>query len=521
MRMFRFALVGALLLGASACQTDDGGAVEANIPPLAFVRYVNAVPDTFNLTVRWVDQLDFSPMTFVNVPFRGMGQGGYQGLEAGSRHFRVFTYDPALSGGNGNAVTAQLADTTFDFVAGQYYTILHQGYARVGQTPAQRVYILQDALPATSTSVALRAIHAAPGVGALDIYATAAQATSLVGATPTFANVAYNTTSAYATRAAGAFSLQAAATGATFSSLGGSTAPAGVAGTAAADPIAGSTVGGSVLTAIAFPGRPAGSPQAAFSVSEASGRSIDTIFAVAGGYQVTDLATGSYATNRFVAAGNSTWSLVITPAACAAATAPTTAKCETRPATNTSTIIGNTQNTVTTAASLAAFPRAYYFDTLKTPVGTARTMDTAYAVAGGWEIRDLTPVPWTAGAFVPRVDTTWIATITPPACPTAAAGQSIVCQTRPAARIARLTNNGTNTLVTASDLTNYARAYYTDSLFVTGNPVPVSVTVTRSTFTVTRDVHVRSARSTYAINGSNVPSIVWISDRQPPRTTSP
>ena len=37
MRIVRFALVGALLLGASACQTDDGGAVTANIPPLAFV----------------------------------------------------------------------------------------------------------------------------------------------------------------------------------------------------------------------------------------------------------------------------------------------------------------------------------------------------------------------------------------------------------------------------------------------------------------------------------------------------
>ena len=60
MRMSRIALVGALLLGAAACQTDDGSAVGSSIPPLAFVRYINAVPDTNNLTVRFIDQLEFT-----------------------------------------------------------------------------------------------------------------------------------------------------------------------------------------------------------------------------------------------------------------------------------------------------------------------------------------------------------------------------------------------------------------------------------------------------------------------------
>jgi hypothetical protein len=264
MRITRFALVGALLLGAAACQTDDGGPVTSKIPPLAFVRYINAVPDTNNLTVRWVDQLEFSPMTFVNVPFRGLGAGGYQGLEAGSRHFRVFTYDPRLSGGNTDAVTAQMADTTFDFVAGQYYTILHLGYARTGQTPAQRVYILNDALPAANTLVSVRAIHAAIGVGAVDVFATAATGTALAGLTPAFTNVAYNSTTAYANVAVSSFgAAQVAATGTT-TSLAAGAAPAGVAGTTSADPIAGSTVAGSVLTAVAFPASVAGSPAASF-----------------------------------------------------------------------------------------------------------------------------------------------------------------------------------------------------------------------------------------------------------------
>ena len=263
MRIARISLVGALLLGAAACQTDDGSAVATKLPPLAFVRYINAVPDTNNLTVRFIDQLEYSPMTFVNVPFRGMGQGNYQALEAGSRRFRVFTYDPRLAGGGTAAVTAQMADTTFTFEAGKYYTLLHLGYARAGQSPAQRVYILTDNLPAVNaTTVQVRAIHAGLGVGAVDIFTTAAANTSLVGATPAFTNVAFNGVSAYASRATGAFAAQIALTGTT-TSLAGALAPAGVAGTAAADPIAGATVGGSVLTAVAFPASVAGSPAAA------------------------------------------------------------------------------------------------------------------------------------------------------------------------------------------------------------------------------------------------------------------
>lgn len=261
MRIARFGLVGALLLGAAACQTDDGGPVLAITPPLAFVRYINAVPDTNNLTVRWVDQLDFSPQTFVNVPFRGMGQGGYQGLEAGSRHMRVFTHDPALTGNIGGAVTAQIADTTFTFVAGQYYTLFHFGFSRTGQVPAQRVLIITDALPAVNTtSVLVRAVHAGLGLPAVDLFATPLPTTALAGS-PAFANVALTNGTAgistYATVPAAQFSVQAAAAG-TLVSLFGNAAPAGVPGAAAvgatapADPIAGATIAGSVLTGVAF-----------------------------------------------------------------------------------------------------------------------------------------------------------------------------------------------------------------------------------------------------------------------------
>jgi len=267
MRLSRLSLVAALVLGAVGCKEADLAPVTAEIPPLAFVRYINAVPDTNNTVVRWIDQLEFTPQTFVNVPFRGLGQGGYQGLEAGARTLRVFTYDPNLnSSTNGlGATTAQLTELTYTYEPGKYYTLLHLGYARTGSTPAQRVLVIEDQLPAASTSVSIRAIHAALGVATVDVHATAATTTSLVGSTALFSNVALTngTTgiSAYASRAAGAFALQAATAGTTTSLVAGA-APAGVAGTTSADPIAGATVAGSVMTAIAFPASVTGSKAA-------------------------------------------------------------------------------------------------------------------------------------------------------------------------------------------------------------------------------------------------------------------
>ncbi|MFM8566327.1 MAG: DUF4397 domain-containing protein [Gemmatimonadota bacterium] len=273
MRITRLGLLGALVFGVTGCQEKEFGPFTTEIPPLAFVRYINALPDTNNTTVRWVDQLEFTPMSFLNVPFRGLAQGNYQGLEAGSRRFKVFTYDPNLaSSGNGlGATTAQLADTAFAFQAGKYYTILHMGCYRSplpAGCQAARVLIIDDNVPAANTSVQVRVIHAAPGAGNVDIYATAAANTSLVGATPVASGVGVTNgstvgISAYLQRATGAFALQIAATGTT-TSLAGTAAPAGTAGTTTVNPIFGATVAGSTMTAIAFPATVAGSRAAAF-----------------------------------------------------------------------------------------------------------------------------------------------------------------------------------------------------------------------------------------------------------------
>ena len=263
MRIARVGVLGALVLSAAACQTEDGGAVVRTLPPLAFVRYINAVPDTNNLTVRFIDQIDNVPQSFVNVAFRGMGQGGYQGVEAGDQRLRVFTHSPNLASGTSTgATTALITDTTFNFVAGQYYTMLHIGFTRTGQTPARRIVLVNDALPATNTLVSVRAIHAGLGIGAVDVFATALPTTTLVGATPAFTNVAFQGVTAYANLPVAQFAAQIALTGTT-ASAAAAAAPAGLAGTPAADPVAGATVAGSVLTAIAFPASVVGSPAAA------------------------------------------------------------------------------------------------------------------------------------------------------------------------------------------------------------------------------------------------------------------
>ncbi len=284
MRFARFGSFAALFIAAAGCQTDDGGGVTAVIPPLAFVRYVNAVPDsisldsltitqrtaplvgadtvfrttTFTTIVRWVDQLEFTPFTFANVAFKGVGQGLYQGLEAGSRHFRIFTYDTKLAVLTGpfGTTTTQLADTTVNFVAGQYYTIV---YIRPTSGTGQHVRVYTDSLPAANAAaVQYRTMNLAPSLGAVDVYATALANTAISG-TPDAVGVAELGRSPYRTRAAVAFAAQVTAT-AQLTSLAGTAAPTGVAGTtgtSGADAIAGATIGGSVLTAMAFRASPA------------------------------------------------------------------------------------------------------------------------------------------------------------------------------------------------------------------------------------------------------------------------
>jgi Domain of unknown function (DUF4397) len=254
MRLSRFAILGVAVSAMVGCSEPSDGPTTPNIPPLAYVRYINAVPDTLGTTVRFIDQVEYSPISWANVQFRGLGQGGYQPTAAGARKFRVFTYSADVSAaGNTNI----LVDTTITFEAGKYYTMLHLGYARAGSAPKQRIVNITDALPATPAGIAFRAIHAGLDVGPVDIYATATTTDAITG-TPLLANVALNTVSAYLPRSTGAFAARVTAAGSTTAVISAA-APAGTAGSASVDPLGGATIAGSVITAIAFPATPANS----------------------------------------------------------------------------------------------------------------------------------------------------------------------------------------------------------------------------------------------------------------------
>ena len=243
------ALAGVALL--AACDRDTGPTTP-NLAPVAFVRYVHAVVDTGATDWRPIDRLEDSPPAF-GLAFRSSTP--YQAMGVGARHLRVF---PTTT--NINITSAALIDTTVTFDEGVYYTVLHVGYARPDSTPDDFLVVLRDDLPAPGDNqVAVRVVHAGVNVGAVDVFETDSAAVPLP-ATPHFADVSFGEATAWQTFATGPMLLRATATGTTTPVLASGTAPPGASGSS---PVAGSTVGRSVLTAVivgrGVPGSPAGS----------------------------------------------------------------------------------------------------------------------------------------------------------------------------------------------------------------------------------------------------------------------
>lgn len=274
MRFARTFLLAALSMGAVACSDEDTGPFTSNIPPLAYVRYINAVPDTLNTTVRWTDDIAFTPMTFVNVGFRAEGQGAFQGIRAGNRTFKVFTYQQNTNNFPIAGNTVELVDTSFTFVAGNHYTIVHAGFARTGSNPAQRLIIFQDDPPAQpAAGTLLRVYNFAYGL-TWDLYMGGQAAVTndgTVGATYTAGELGTLVASgapgnvetvrlAYGARAVGTYSARMTDGGALTGLAVRVPSPNGLAETSDFEAAGGTNVAGSVLTAWVFPRKTAGSP---------------------------------------------------------------------------------------------------------------------------------------------------------------------------------------------------------------------------------------------------------------------
>ena len=292
MRAFRYLLLFFGALSVAACSDDEGGASITDIPPLAYTRFVNAVPDTSATDWRFVDILEFSPPAF-NLGYRGFTP--YQGTQPGTHTLRVFPTSQDI-----NVTSQRLIDQEVTLEAGRYYTIVHTGYARDGATPADHIVVYQDDIPATiaTDQYALRAMNQSPLWGSVDVYAPSSTSAALP-ATPLFTNVDYEEATAYTSRGLGAAALRALPAGQTVAlrTMANATAPAG----AAADPednltaIGGTGIGGSAISAIFTEGSVVGSraPQTSAFVSSTADV---TLRATATGYE---RATGSFISDNF------------------------------------------------------------------------------------------------------------------------------------------------------------------------------------------------------------------------------
>lgn len=242
MRLTRFILLGVASLLATACESDSP--TEASLPPVAEVRFINAVSDTGGVDIRMIDQVDLSPVAN-NLAFRAGTL--YQQGEAKARRIRVFptSINPT--------VTSQiLLDTTVMLQADTRVTFLLIGASRTAG--ALRFVAIDDATPAPPTGqISVRMVNAS--TGAASGYLVNTTTTPLPG-TATFANVAPITASARVDRPIGAAALRVTESGTTVTaSVAGPASPATPAG---AFPAAGVSSAGTAFSAYYFPKARAG-----------------------------------------------------------------------------------------------------------------------------------------------------------------------------------------------------------------------------------------------------------------------
>ena len=170
MTVHRLLVVCAAALAVAACDDDTNGTTTPT-EDIAYVRYVNAIPDTSAVDFRFVDELENSPV-FPNITYRQYTP--YQATGVGARRVKIFINPTPYRADSSQIIAKQfLKDTTVTFASKTYYTILHYGYARASATPQQGFYVIEDQLPAAATGkIHLRTINALFGFGAADLFTT-------------------------------------------------------------------------------------------------------------------------------------------------------------------------------------------------------------------------------------------------------------------------------------------------------------------------------------------------------------
>jgi hypothetical protein len=277
MRLLHVCAVGALTAAAVGCSHDSSG-IPVTADPVAGLRYINVVPDTGGLDFRITDVVENAPMTY-NATFRTGGNPygvstsllpPHFAVLAGTRHIRVF---PTST--NPDVASQVVFETDYTFVAGEYYTVYLYGYARSTGNPRVNVLITHDSMATPAANkIGMRVLNLIPTTAgapsptaAVDLWLTTQATAAPFAGTATFGNVGFTGLTNYVTTldTGSVYKLSATATGTNTPALFSANLSAGTAGTATNDPIPGSFIAGTGLTAVLVPQSVAGSaaPQTA------------------------------------------------------------------------------------------------------------------------------------------------------------------------------------------------------------------------------------------------------------------
>lgn len=245
----------------AACGNDGGTAIFANNGPVAYVRFVNAIPDSGAQDWRFVDKVEGSPTTF-NLSFRGIFPGAtYQQASVGNRHLRVFqaSFDQSYNNptqASPSIVSTVFIDTTIALAQDHHYSLI-----AVGSLAAKtaRLLVIDDDFPDAGTGIAVRVVNLG-AAASIDAYASPAGEPSPLPSALVTGIAAYSASS-WMPLATGALHIRANQSGSTAQpTMVDATAPAGVPADKLANltAVGGSTIAGSVFTAFIFPPATAG-----------------------------------------------------------------------------------------------------------------------------------------------------------------------------------------------------------------------------------------------------------------------
>jgi hypothetical protein len=247
MRLSRFAMLFVGLAAITACGDDDP--TDPGTPPLAGVRFINALSDTGAVDVSMIDQVNWSFANIEGYAYRAGSE--HQPIAAGARPIRVFPNST-----NAAIASTILLDTTITFTANTNYTLLLEGSARAN---TERFVLIEDTPPATAADqIALRVFNVAGA--AIDAYSTAT-ATTAIAPPATATGVASISPSAYVVVPTGARAIRVtpAGSGTVSASAAGPTAPATLPGQL---PAAGVNSSGTAFSVYYFPAGVPGSVNA-------------------------------------------------------------------------------------------------------------------------------------------------------------------------------------------------------------------------------------------------------------------